>query len=73
MLSQGAPVPEGCQDRAPTVPVTAGSTLCAWQAVPVGASGQPQHLLSASQNGYRIDPNQELLAVGKSCLVRGQG
>uniref|UniRef100_A0A8C3UJZ6 Sodium-independent sulfate anion transporter n=1 Tax=Catharus ustulatus TaxID=91951 RepID=A0A8C3UJZ6_CATUS len=25
---------------------------------------QPQHLLSASQNGYRIDPNQELLAVG---------
>nr|XP_054501187.1 LOW QUALITY PROTEIN: sodium-independent sulfate anion transporter [Agelaius phoeniceus] len=27
----------------------------------------------ASQNGYRIDPNQELLALGKSCLLRRAG
>lgn len=70
VLSWAAPVPEGCQDRAHTVPVTAP---CAWQVVPVETSGQGQHLLSASQNGYRIDPDQELLALGKSCLGRRAG
>lgn len=66
MLSRGSPVPEGCQDRAHTVLVSAGSALHAWQVV--RTSGQRHHLLSASQSGYRIDPNQELLALGKRLL-----
>ena len=38
------------------------------------AQGDAAYLLSASQNDYRIDPNQELLAMGKRPLgAGGQG
>lgn len=38
---------------------------------PCGAPGDASCLLSASQNNYRIDPNQELLAMGKRLLGEG--
>lgn len=42
-------------------------TFCLWK-----ARGKAAHLLSASQNDYRIDPNQELLAMGKRPLGAGE-
>lgn len=75
MLSRGAPMCRGvpawgprlCQ--APPAPLRVRGTFCLWK-----ARGKAAHLLSASQNDYRIDPNQELLAMGKRPLgAGGQG
>uniref|UniRef100_A0A493SVG8 Solute carrier family 26 member 11 n=1 Tax=Anas platyrhynchos platyrhynchos TaxID=8840 RepID=A0A493SVG8_ANAPP len=64
----------GCQDGAPFLPpvlpplrVHGGLSL-------QEARGDAAPLLPASQNDYRIDPNQELLAMGKRPLgAAGQG
>ena len=68
-MSRGVPRrgPRLCQ--ALPAPLHACGRLCLQE-----ARGDAARLLAASQNDYRIDPNQELLAMGKSPLgAGGQG
>lgn len=74
IVPRAVPAPGGSWDGVPRLsqalpaPFRARGGLCLWE-----ARGDATHLLSASQNDYRIDPNQELLALGKRLLGAGGG
>lgn len=75
VVPRAAPVPGGVPGRGPTaVPGAAGPLRACGGLFLREARGDAARLLSASQNDYRIDPNQELLALGKRPLgAGGQG
>lgn len=78
VVPRAAPAPGGVLGRGPTaVPGAAGPLRVHGGLFPEReARGDAARLLSASQNDYRIDPNQELLALGKRPLgaaAQGEG
>lgn len=73
MLSRGAPAHEcaGAWSLWLCQVLLALLCACGWLC-PGEAQDDATCLLSASQNDYRIDPNQELLAMGKRPLRAGE-